>query len=208
MLSFLRPGSRDAPMLRHGRVYLRPAKASDWRAWAALRRESRNFLEPWEPTWPYDALSRAAFRRRLAQYRAEMREDTGYAFLVFRKQDDGLLGGVSMSNIRRGVAQSASLGYWIGQPHARRGYMTEALLAVLEFGFDQLGLHRIEAACLPGNTASRRLLARVGFTEEGYAREYLRINGVWQDHVLFAILRHDPRGTSGADGPRAGPSGQ
>lgn len=196
MLSLLKPGTPEEPLLRQGRVYLRPARHGDWRAWVALRRDSREFLEPWEPTWPYDALSRAAFRRRLQQYRAEMRNDTGYAFLIFRKQDDQLLGGVSMSNIRRGVAQSASLGYWIGQPFARHGYMSEALLAVLSYSFDTLGLHRMEAACLPGNTASRGLLAKAGFTEEGYAREYLRINGIWQDHVLFAILRHDTRGPS------------
>ncbi len=122
-----------------------------------------------------------------------MRHDTGYAFLIFRHEDGRLVGGVSMSNIRRGVAQSASLGYWMGAPFARHGYMTEALEAVLDFGFNSLGLHRIEAACLPSNQASRGLLAKVGFREEGYAREYLRINGVWQDHVLFAILRTDAR---------------
>jgi ribosomal-protein-alanine N-acetyltransferase len=184
-------------VISRGRIYLRPAHPGDWRAWAELRRDSRGFLEPWEPTWPYDALSRSAFRRRLQQYRDEMRQDTGYAFLLFRKRDHRLLGGVSMSNVRRGVAQSASLGYWIGRPYAHQGYMTEALLAVLDFSFDTLGLHRVEAACLPSNAASRGLLRKVGFTEEGYAREYLRINGVWQDHVLFAILRRDCRGAGG-----------
>lgn len=194
MLSWLRAQKSGDPVLDHDRLYLRPPQPGDWRAWARLRQESRDFLAPWEPIWPHDALTRAAFRRRLAQYRLEMRHDTGYAFLIFRRDDDRLIGGVSMSNIRRGVAQSASLGYWMGQPYARHGYMTEALEAVLDFGFTTLGLHRLEAACLPSNQASRGLLTKVGFREEGYAREYLRINGVWQDHVLFAILRHDVRG--------------
>ena len=193
MLAWLRAQSTHGPLLEHGRVRLRPPRAGDWRAWARLREDSRDFLVPWEPSWPYDALSRAAFRRRLTQYRQEMRQDTGYAFLIFRREDGRLVGGVSMSNIRRGVAQSASLGYWMGRPYARQGYMTEALEAVLDFSFDHLGLHRIEAACLPSNHASRGLLAKVGFREEGYAREYLRINGIWQDHVLFAVLRGDVR---------------
>ena len=104
-----------------------------------------------------------------------------------------LLGGVTLSNLRRGVAQTASLGYWIGGRYARQGFMTEALSGVLEFSFGELGLHRVEAACLPTNIASRGLLLRMGFREEGYARKFLRINGQWQDHVLFAILREEWR---------------
>ncbi len=173
------------------RVYLRPPVQRDWRAWSGLRAESRDFLVPWEPTWAYDALTRGAFRRRLKTYRAEMRQGVTYSFLIFRRVDDVLLGGITLSNLRRGVAQSATLGYWIGAPHARQGYMSEALAAVLEFAFTRLGLHRVEAACLPNNEASRRLLLKSGFREEGYARQYLRINGRWQDHQLFAVLRED-----------------
>jgi ribosomal-protein-alanine N-acetyltransferase len=175
--------------LQRDRVYLRYPVQRDWRDWSALRADSRAFLAPWEPTWAHDALSRGAFRRRLKMYRAEMRQGVTYSFLIFRAADDALLGGITLSNLRRGVAQSATLGYWIGAAHARRGYVTEALWAVLEYAFQRLGLHRVEAACLPGNEASRRLLLGSGFQEEGYAREYLRINGSWQDHQLFAILR-------------------
>ena len=103
------------------------------------------------------------------------------------------MGGVTLSNVRRGVAQAASVGYWIGERFARQGYMTEAVLAVVEFAFEELGLHRVEAACLPENDASRSLLLKVGFRQEGYARQYLRINGKWQDHLLFEMLRDDPR---------------
>ncbi|HEY5598974.1 MAG TPA: GNAT family protein, partial [Kiloniellales bacterium] len=168
-----------------------PPVQRDWREWAALRAESREFLVPWEPTWPYDALTRGAFRRRLKIYKSEARQGSSFSFLVFRRADDVLLGGVTLSNLRRGVAQAGSLGYWIGESYARQGYMTEALAAVLNFAFVRLGLHRVEAACLPDNLASRALLLKCGFAEEGYAREYLRINGRWQDHLLFAILRRD-----------------
>ena len=175
--------------LRRGRVYLRYPVQRDWRAWSGLRADSQAFLAPWEPAWAHDALSRGAFRRRLKMYRTEMRQGVTYSFLIFRAADDALLGGVTLSNLRRGVAQAATLGYWVGAGYARQGYVTEALGAVLEYAFQHLGLHRVEAACLPGNEASRRLLLRSGFQEEGYAREFLRIAGSWQDHQLFAILR-------------------
>ena len=179
------------------RIYLQPPRSRDWFAWVDLREKSRPFLTPWEPTWSTDALSRAAFRRRLRQAGIEWHEDNGYGFLVFRREGDALLGGVNLSNVRRGVAQSANLGYWIGEPYARQGYMTEALRALVQFAFDRLGLHRIEAACLPHNAASRGLLHKIGFREEGYARQYLRINGSWQDHVLYALLPSDLRNGTG-----------
>ncbi len=186
-----RAGPARTLRLVHKRVYLRPPVQRDWREWAALRAESREFLAPWEPTWPYDALTRGAFRRRLKIYKSEARQGSSFSFLIFRRADDVMLGGLTLSNMRRGVAQAGSLGYWIGESYKRQGYMTEALAAVLNFAFVRLGLHRVEAACLPDNLASRTLLLKCGFKEEGYAREYLRINGRWQDHVLFAILRRD-----------------
>ncbi len=161
---------------------------SDWRAWAEIRAASREFLEPWEPEWPKGALSRAAFRRRVRRQTRESREDTGYSFIVFARADDTLLGGVTLSNVQRGIAMSCSLGYWIGAPYTRQGLMTDALRSVLPFVFETLGLHRLEAACLPNNVASQRLLRKLGFQEEGYARDYLRINAQWHDHLLFELL--------------------
>ncbi len=188
-----RSSAMRGPRLKHGRVYLRPARHGDWRAWAGLRAESRSFLIPWEPSWNSDALGRAAFRRRLRSHEAEWQRGTGYSFLMFRSDDDTLLGGVTLSNVRRGVAQCASLGYWIGEGFARQGLMTDGLAAVLDFAFERLALHRIEAACLPDNDASQALLRKIGFKDEGYSRQYLRINGRWQDHRLFAVLQDDPR---------------
>ena len=177
--------------LKHGHVYLRPPCDGDWQAWSDLRRLSEDFLRPWEPAWPRDALGRSSFRQRQRHYAEEWRNGTGYSFFIFRIDNDELLGGISLTNIRRGVAQSGSLGYWVGQPHARNGHMTEAVQGILPFAFGRLSLHRVEAACLPTNTASRGLLSKCGFREEGFAPKYLKINGVWCDHVLFAILSNE-----------------
>jgi [ribosomal protein S5]-alanine N-acetyltransferase len=174
------------------RVYLRLPERGDWEAWASLRARSRQFLEPWEPSWPPDALSRLSFRSRVARYAEDWRTDQAYNFFVFA-HDDALVGGIGLSNVRRGVSETASLGYWVGEPFARQGYMTATLPLVLDFSFERLRLHRVEAACLPTNIPSRALLARIGFQQEGYAREYLCIDGRWQDHVLFAMLRGDWR---------------
>lgn len=177
-----------------GIVTLRLPVMDDYAQWAAVRGASRDFLKPWEPTWPADDLTRASFRYRVKRYLRDMREDCGYAFFIFQARDRRLVGGLTLSNVRRGVAQTASLGYWIGRDFARRGLMSAAVGAIVPFAFDVLRLQRIEAACLPTNSASLALLKRSGFTEEGYARSYLKINGRWQDHVLFAIIADDLRG--------------
>jgi|SRR5215467_6280607 ribosomal-protein-alanine N-acetyltransferase len=180
----------DPFRLNGNRVFLRPPDRSDYEAWASLRASSRNFLTPWEPSWPPDALSRANFRARVGRYAEDWRTDQAYNFLIFT-HDETLLGGIGLSNIRRGVSETGSLGYWVGEVFARQRYMTEALPLVLDFAFDRLGLHRVEAACLPNNTPSHSLLTSAGFRQEGYARQYLCIEGKWQDHLLFAILRND-----------------
>lgn len=182
--------------LNGGKVYLRAPAERDWRAYVEVRAASRKFLEPWEPTWPPDALGREAYFRRLNRYAADWRDGVGHSFFIFGNDDDALLGGISMSNVRRGVAQCGTLGYWIGEPHARQGYMNEALRLIVEFCFGQLGLHRIEAACLPHNEASQKLLQRADFTQDGYARKYLKIQGEWQDHLLFSLLAEDHKSTS------------
>lgn len=177
--------------LRSDRVYLRYPAHADFQPWASLRDESREFLRPWEPVWPHDDLTRAAFRARVKRCSRDVREDLAHSYLIFSCQGDELLGGATLSNIRRGVAQSASLGYWIGAPHAGCGYMTETVTLLIGYAFDELNLHRVEAACLPFNAPSKRLLLRCGFTHEGHARSYLKINGNWQDHLLFAKIRTD-----------------
>ena len=173
-------------------VYLRTPQMTDYAAWSELRAASRNFLTPWEPTWPSDDLTRAAFRQRMRRYAEDQRTDQAYPFFIFRKEDNVLVGGLVLASIRRGVAQSGSLGYWIGVGYARCGHMTAALRAIIPAAFEVLRLHRLEAACIPTNAASIRLLEKAGFEREGYARDYLCINGIWQDHVLYARLHSDP----------------
>jgi ribosomal-protein-alanine N-acetyltransferase len=192
-MALFRLGSltENANFIRAEGIYLRPAEMRDYSQWSSLRERSRSFLTPWEPTWPPDDLTRGAFRRRLRRYVEEVDRDEAYPFLLFREQDDVLLGGLSLGQIRRGVAQTATLGYWMGQPYAGRGLMSRAVRAATGFAFATLRVHRVEAACLPHNTASERLLERVGFQREGYARSYLRINGIWQDHLLFALIETD-----------------
>jgi ribosomal-protein-alanine N-acetyltransferase len=184
--------SDTSPAIDGNGVTLRWPGAGDFTAWSRLREASRNFLVPWEPAWPADDLARGAYRRRLKRYAEDQHNDLSYSFFVFRKPDDVLVGGLTIANIRRGVAQAGSVGYWMGESFARHGYMTAAVRAVAPFAFSALGLHRLEAACIPTNTASMRLLEKCGFVREGLARQYLCINGQWQDHVLYARLRDDP----------------
>ncbi|MDX2318417.1 MAG: GNAT family protein [Hyphomicrobiaceae bacterium] len=182
------------PIIESERVMLRTPQMSDYPAWAELRASSREFLVPWEPRWAMDELTRASFRRRVRHYQRDLREDIGYALFIYSVATGGLVGGVTLCNVRRGVTQSCTLGYWIGAQYAQQGYMTAAVRAVVPFVFDSLDLHRLEAACLPANTASMRLLEKTGFKREGLARRYLRINGGWQDHLLYALLDSDTRG--------------
>jgi ribosomal-protein-alanine N-acetyltransferase len=192
-MAFFRTVSLNEPALAISGegVALRAPQPQDYLEWAELREASRAFLVPWEPIWPADDLTRPAFRRRLRRYAEDQRADLAYPFFIFRQPDNALVGGLTLGNIRRGVAQSGSLGYWMGVRYARQGYMTAAVRTLADFAFTTLRLHRIEAACIPVNAASIRLLERVGFSREGHAREYLCINGVWQDHLLFARLRGD-----------------
>ena len=192
-MAFFRTVSMSDPMpaVAGEGVLLRAPQMSDFAEWAALREASREFLTPWEPTWPADDLTRAAFRRRIRRYSEDQRSDVAYAFFVFRRHDDVLMGGLTLANIRRGCAQAGTLGYWMGAAFARQGHMTAAVRAVVPFAFRTLKLHRIEAACIPANIASVRLLEKSGFKREGVARRYLCINGLWQDHLLYARLNDD-----------------
>lgn len=174
-------------------VFLRPPRSADYPEWRDLRTASHSFLQPWEPTWPSDDLSRAAFRRRLTAYARDRDLGLAYPFFIFRASDETLTGGITLSNVRRGVAQMGSIGYWCGRPFTRQGHTLAAVRALSTFAFRTLGLHRLEAACIPDNEPSRRLLARAGFTEEGYAKSYLKINGVWRDHVLFGMATPYPQ---------------
>lgn len=179
------------PELSGAAVMLREPRPGDFPEWAALRQASRDFLEPWEPEWPFDEFTRSNFRSRVARIRSQRRDRTGLGFLIFERGTGRLAGGISIGNIRHGAAETGQIGYWMGEPFSGRGLMTEAVRLVTAHAFDTMRLHRLEAACIPGNRRSERVLEKAGFQREGLMRSYLRINGVWQDHTLYAIIAGD-----------------
>ena len=179
------------PVVEGQGVLLRPPRTSDYAAWSDLREHSRDYLQPWEPSWPDDDLTRAAYRRRLGVYAREIELGHAWPFFIFDAPGRTLMGAITLSNVRRGVAETGTLGYWIGQPYAGRGVATAAVRAMAGFAFRSARLHRLEASCLPANMASRRVLEKSGFRKEGEARAYLKINGVWADHILFGLVADD-----------------
>ena len=194
------------PRLSTSRLVLRPPRKGDYEEWAYVRAISRDFLRPWEPLWTDDHLELNSFKRRITWAKNEITAGRSYPFLIFASEaavrdgsafldpgeygeaparTEGLVGGVTLEHVRRGASMSGSLGYWLGAPFVERGYMTEALIAVINFSFGDLGLSRLEAACLPENFRSRRLLERCGFIEESRAAAYLQIEGHWRDHLIY-----------------------
>ncbi|MDB2579169.1 GNAT family N-acetyltransferase [Tateyamaria sp.] len=180
------------------RMTLRSPTHSDFRPWAALRLASADHLTPWEPSWAADHLTRKAFTNRVYWAQRSVTSGTALPLFMFRRDDDALIGAITLDNIRRGPAQAGTLGYWTGASFARQGYMQEAIQAVVHYAFTRVDLSRIEAACLPENAASRGLLESCGFKYEGVAQSYLQISGRWRTHVLYAALRMDRRGKTDA----------
>lgn len=180
------------------RLTLRPPAHSDYRTWSALRKSSQSFLVPWEPRWADDHLTRKAFTNRVYWAQRSINSGSAVPLFLFRREDEELVGAITLDNIRRGPAQAGTLGYWTGECFARQGYMREAIKAMVHHAFSRLDLSRVEAACLPENAASRGLLERSGFKYEGVAQSYLQIDGRWRTHVLYAALRSDRRGRTEA----------
>ncbi|MDZ4095093.1 MAG: GNAT family N-acetyltransferase [Paracoccaceae bacterium] len=191
-------GLRRKFRLESERMTLRLPIHGDWQGWAGLRGASAGFLTPWEPVWAADHLSRRAFTNRVYWAARAHAQGTALPLMLIRRDDQALLGAITLDNIRRGPAQAGTLGYWVGQPHARQGYMREAIRTVVHHAFTGMDLSRVEAACLPENAASRGVLEKSGFKYEGVAQSYLQIAGRWRNHVLYANLRNDRRGRTDA----------
>ena len=191
-------GGKRKVRIETERLTLRPPAHGDYRAWATLRQDSAAFLTPWEPTWTADHLTRKAFTNRVYWAQRSIASGSALPLLLIRRADQALVGAITLDNIRRGPAQAGTTGYWVGAPFARRGYMREALQAVVHHAFTVLDLSRMEAGCLPENAPSRRLLEQCSYKYEGVAQSYLQINGRWRNHVLYANLRHDRRGKTDA----------
>lgn len=186
---------QDSPFpdvhIEGARLALRPPHRADGETWIRLREDSRDFLAPWSPEWPREGLNASMFQRRLRMQADEWRAGRGRYFLIFNKDSGEMVGGINLTRITYGVALTGVVGYWLTEKHVRKGYMTEALALVLDYAFDRMNLHRIEAGTLPHNAASRGVLDKLGFVEEGLARKYLKIAGIWQDHVIYATLCDD-----------------
>lgn len=201
--SFLFPSKPRVPLppletqLVGKRVLLRMGDPADWRGWRSIRDVSRDFLTPWEPAWPHNGLSYRYFCGLLRRQWRDWRKGKAYGLMIFIRGPAGnqgaLIGGIALNDVQRGVAQKATLGYWIGKPYAGQGLMTEAAALVCDFAFNTLHLHRIEASCLPHNERSKGLLKKLGFEEEGYAKAYLQIDGQWQDHILWGKMTSTER---------------
>lgn len=188
----------ETPVLRGERILLRGQRFGDYAQWRAVRLESQKFLKPFEPRWTEADLSPAVYKNRLRRSRKEGAAGTDYGFFIFLEEEgtERLVGGITLSNIRRRVAQHVNLGYWMGVNDAEKGIMTRAVNLMLPYVFTTLNLHRIQAACLPDNRPSRRVLEKNGFREEGFAENYLKIDGSWRDHVLYALTQERFQETS------------
>mgnify|MGYP001792896717 CR=1 FL=1 len=183
------PPPTPPTLIAGSRVHLRHPCEADRRAWVTLRSASRDFLERWEPKRPasIDGFGSTGFDL----YKHNADTDRQQRHLIIRTADDTLLGHVGINEIARGPFQNGILGYWIGEAFAQQGYMTEAIRLVLQRGFGDLGLHRIEANIMPANTASKAVIAKCGFRLEGVSPRYLQIAGVWADHERYAITAEE-----------------
>lgn len=188
------------------KVLVRPIKESDLKSWQNVRGENQNYLQPYEPLWPSDCLTAEFFHSMYVQIAKDWNADRRYCFLIFTAKEDQenntphrkpadqytkLIGGVNINNVQRGVTQCASFGYWLAENAQGNGYMTDALRGLLKFSFTVLKLNRINISCMPHNTPSINIARRLGFDEEGFAKKYIKINGKWEDHVLFGLTRDD-----------------
>ncbi|HXZ82354.1 MAG TPA: GNAT family protein [Acidimicrobiales bacterium] len=178
--------------LRGRRVTLRPLRAGDYRAWLEVRTRAREWLVHWEPRRagaPYLSEDRSSFVARCSMRERDHQLGTAFSFGIF--VGGSFVGEINLSSIQRGASQSAYLGYWVDEAHAGRGYVPESCVVVFGFAFSELSLHRVQVAIIPRNRPSRRVAEKLGLVEEGLARGYLEIDGVWEDHVRYAITSED-----------------
>lgn len=176
-----------------GRIMLRPLVLSDFPAWRDVRTRNIDWLTRWEPrritNQPDPSVDRDAFAVRCSARQRERQLGTGYGFGIFAGGD--LCGEINLSAVQRGPFQSAYVGYWVDEARAGRGYVPEALVVLARYSFEELHLHRIQIAIIPRNGASLRVVEKLAIREEGLAVRYLEINGVWEDHLRFAITTEE-----------------
>ncbi len=181
----------QAPVLEGEGLRLRVPVNADYETWRAIREKSRDHLRPFEPRWTPQDMTQRAFAERIRRAGQMIADNSEFSFFLFdiSSGTEGLLGGLTLSNIRYRAACHANLGYWMGVDAANKGYMTRAVGLALPFAFDKLHMQRLHAACLPHNDASIRVLEKNGFVKEGFAEKYLQIDGLWRDHLLFGLTK-------------------
>ncbi len=176
------------------RCYLRLPNINDFSSWVNLRKKSESFLAQWEPERDRNFYSLNLFKSRVKWARQKFKEKKVIHAFIFRREDNLLIGAVTLDNVRRGASQSGSIGYWLGEPFTKNGYMFESVRAFIFYIFKNFELSRLEAATLPENQDSRSLLEKNGFKYEGVAQSYLQISGRWRNHIIYSLLRNDRRG--------------
>ncbi len=173
-------------------VTLRPMRYRDKSQWTQVRTENREWLDPWEATLPNipagspayeDSSVRPTFFQMVSLFRREARAGRSYSFLIWHNEN--LVGQITMGGVTYGAMRGAHIGYWIDKNFANRGFTTQAVELISEFGFTQLGLHRIEINVRPENDASCRVAEKAGFEFEGFKKAFLHIDGAWRDHKCF-----------------------
>lgn len=171
------------------RIVLRPLVPQDFAGWSDVRRRNGEWLTVWEPLklphHPDPETNRDVFAARCGARDRERHAGTQYAFGIF--VDGAFAGEINLNNVVRGAFQSATVGYWIDRARAGHSYMSEAVAVVAQYAFEELHLHRLEVCIIPRNTRSRRVMEKLDIREEGLALRFLEINGVWEDHVRYAI---------------------
>ena len=183
------PSRPNALRLYGRRVMLRPLVAPDFASWSEIRRRNHDWLTVWEPAKtsfsPDPSADREAFAARCNMRDRDRQSGVGYSFGLF--VDNNLAGEVNLNNVVRGALQTGTIGYWIDQAKAGRGYVAESVVVVFRYAFEQLGLHRVKICIIPRNHNSHRVMQKLDIREEGTALRFLEINGVWEDHVRYGI---------------------
>jgi ribosomal-protein-alanine N-acetyltransferase len=188
------PTVRRGSTLTGPRIELRGLRADDWEGWRSVRLRSRDWLEVWEPLaepgTPDPVTDIEAFRARCGAWERQRHFDMAFGFGMFLRRGE-FIGEVSLGSVQRGPFQSAFVGYWVDEQHAGNGYVPEAVVLVLRYAFEDLDLHRVEAAIVPRNFRSRRVVEKVGMREEGLSERFLQIRGVWEDHARYAMTSEE-----------------
>ena len=171
------------------RVVLRPLVAQDFNGWSEVRRRNGEWLTQWEPMrlthHPDPETNREVFAARCGARERERLAGTQYAFGIF--VDGAFAGEINLNNVVRGAFQSATIGYWIDKSRAGRSLMSEAVVVLAQYAFEEMRLHRLEICIIPRNVNSRRVMEKLDIRTEGVAERFLEINGVWEDHIRYGI---------------------